>query len=652
MKKFISLLKVHNSVIFLYLFMILGAILRIMTCYWGYPYPLHPDEGIIVNSAIDMISRHSYEVSVYNRPDHFEIKCCALLFQIVSYTKYHVGANYAFSEHTMTFYLVARAFTTFFGVLTIGLTYKIVSKIKSDAKLIASGLVTFFPIFIEHSAYATPDVVLTFFVLMISYLTILYLEKPSAKYLGLMCIATGIGITIKYTCAIACIWIAFIVCVDCIKRKKYFEIIKAGFFSIFFVFVTVFFLAPNLFTNVSQTLAALQVESRSVHLGADGLGFGGNAKYYFIIFVGYAGYESVIFLLSGILFCLKNRNKYTLSIGIGVLFWVCTSILSLHWARWGMPMYIFFIILVAIGISFLHDLSKKKKPMNCIICIFAFFVAFNCMVSGLAVVQSRLMTEARVDAIQFCEQNGITKENTLYDGYTPFKLNGPETINISFDESDNMIVPPGIEYLIISSNMYSRYYAEPNQYKDQINMYDNIQNQNDLIYEAGGSYFGHSNIGIVNLVKTTKKIIDYDNNTINGDIIKIYHIRGGIRGESLEFGEFSLKYTGDESLVMNENNNSLKILVCPEDYTKPLSNSNKYRISYHIYDEDNNLVIFDGARTDFGSFVGALEVDMAVDISAIPEKGTYMLEVDVVQENVAWLSDLGLQTIKLEIEVQ
>ena len=69
----------------IFFIMCIGAILRIGCCFWGHPYyQLHPDEGTIVNNAIDMLSRHSWEAYVYNRPDQFEIKCCSLIFQIGS----------------------------------------------------------------------------------------------------------------------------------------------------------------------------------------------------------------------------------------------------------------------------------------------------------------------------------------------------------------------------------------------------------------------------------------------------------------------------------------------------------------------------------------------------------------------------------------
>lgn len=509
------------SSIFFCLILLCGAILRLLTCYWGYPYQLHPDEGTIVNCTIDMLRRHSYEPAVYNRPDHFEIKCCAILFQVVSYLKYHVDAVTAFPEHRMAFYLIARAFTAFWGVLTIILAYKIVEKISSQAKLLAAALVAFFPIFVQNSALAIPDITLTFFVLLITYESILYLENPSRMHLVLICVTTGIGITCKYTCAIACIWIGVVICINDVKKGKYLEIFKDGILSVVLVLATCFFCAPNLFTNIFETIKVLQLEARSTHLGADGLGFFGNFAFYLSTFLHAAGYSAGIGMVAGVFVCLKKRNLATLSLGLGMVFWICTSILPLHWERWGMPIYIFFVIITALGINYLFNLSGSTL-FKYITSFFGFIILLNSLLSSLLIAQSSLTVDARVAAIDFCKKRGITKENSLCDGYTPFFLGTPATIKIDTDKDGKLSIPEGIKYLIISSAMYKRYYDEPRRYTSQVRKYDSIQKNYELIYNEGGPYYKHSNFAIINIIYAINGLLSRTKDTITGCVIKIY----------------------------------------------------------------------------------------------------------------------------------
>ena len=134
---------------------IAGFVLRLIFCFWGFPYQFHPDEHTIVDSAIDMLSRHSWEAFVYNRPDHFEIKCNAILFSVFSWLKYGMPAYEAFEAHRAAFYFIARVFTTIFGTALIPLMYMTVGKIlKSDkihvqrAQILPAAMTAFSPNFI------------------------------------------------------------------------------------------------------------------------------------------------------------------------------------------------------------------------------------------------------------------------------------------------------------------------------------------------------------------------------------------------------------------------------------------------------------------------------------------------------------------------
>lgn len=626
-----------------------GAIIRFLSCFWGYPYQLHPDEPLIVDKAMDMISRHSYEPQVFIRPDHFEIKCCAVLFQIVSYVLYHVSAPAAFAEHRMVFFLVARAYTAVFGVLLIVLVYKYVEAIKNNAKLIAAALVAFYPILVQHSAYATPDVVLSFFVIYAAYCSMLYLESGERKRLTLMCVAAGIGITVKYSCALCCVWIAIVVCIYHIQRKDYLGIIKTGAYSVLIVFCTVFFVAPNLFTNIGSTLAGLGDVSGSAHLGADGLDFWGKLGYYMSVFLSAAGYEAVPALALGIVFIVyevaKKQHMRPISLGLGLLFYFCTSALGMHWERWGMPFYVFFLIYVSLGLAYLFELTKggcRWLPFALGVIIVA-----NCTVSGLLTAQNALTTDSGRAGLSYCEEHGITPKNTLYDGYSPFLMGGMATIDVKYDENNMPIVPSGIRYLITSSNMKDRYCAEPEKYPVESQMYENIQTRNELLYQVGGPYYDHSGFGIANIFLAAKGLLSHNADSVTGYEVSIYKIPGPVLGAD----DFDIKYIGEDDPKLDEEHDTLEVLVQAKDGDAFFLNSDNCRLAYHVYDRNGELVLFEGIRTEFGSFSGSIPVAVRIDTAAFPGKGEYTLEITAVQEHVAWFEDLGFKSIFVDVEI-
>ena len=515
-----------KGLIILICLIVLGGIFRVALCFTAYPYHIHPDEPTIVDSAINMISRHSWEANVYNRPDHFEIKCCAGIFQIFSYLRYGTSAYEAYSNHEIVFYLLARGFTVFFGLLMIPLAYILSEKIMKKSGLICAGLVAFFPLFVEHSAYATPDIVLTFFIMLIAYFSILYLKDPKKKTLAYICLFTGIGITIKYTCAIACIWIAMMVCIVNISQKNYLGIIKNGIFCLFLIILITFLIAPNLFTNISKTINTLKIEARSEHLGADGLGFGGNFIYYLKTFLEKMGIESIVFFCIGIFYCIKTRSITKLPLVLGFIFWICTSILALHWERWGMPIYIFFVIITSVGICYSIELIKGKYSsiFKIVFYIIASIIIINIIIYDLVLVQKSLLPIASIKGIDFCYEHGINKSNTLYEGYTPLNLRWGSAVNIKKDKDNHFIIPKKIEFIIISSGLYERYYNEPERYSKQIEIYDYIQNNFTLIYDEGKDNYENSSLGIINIFLGIKNLLKCNNGEYMTPNIKIYSL--------------------------------------------------------------------------------------------------------------------------------
>lgn len=470
-----------------------GCVLRVIACFWGYPYSLHGDEPTIVGGAMDMLSRHSYEAEMYYRPDHFEIKCVALLFQMASYLRFGIPAYEAFGEHMGAFYVIARLYTAVWGVLMIPLSYVILEKCKKGSGLLGAALVAFYPIFVTHSGYATPDIVLTFFVMLIAYISILYLEKPSVWKLMGISACIGIGITIKYTGAIACAWLAAIVIYERIKAKKYWHIPVYGLLCIAIVILVSFLIGPNLYTNYTKTISTFIHEARDTHLGSDGLNMWENFKYYLNVFLNAMGVESVLFMFLGIVCMFKKHTIALINLNVGVLFWVCTSCLGLHWERWGIPFYVFMMMFVVLGFFWSLELFEKiTNDRISKICRFLtkgvmLFVLVNVMLSGLWVARFSSLKDSRVEGKTFCLEQGINGANTVYDGYSPLEMNGSTTIPIGIDLGGKIMMPQGREkakFFIVSSGMYGRFYAQAERYVNEIAMYETIDDTCDLIYES------------------------------------------------------------------------------------------------------------------------------------------------------------------------
>ena len=532
---------------------IIGVLFRIFCCYWGYPVPLHPDEPTIVEESINMLSRHSWEAYVYNRPDQFEIKCNAILFTVISWVKYHVPAYVAFQTHEMTFYLIARFFSTACGTLLIPLTAILIEKITKDmsmnlsihtksAQISGAFLVAFSTIFIEHSAYATPDIPLTFLIAVFTWLFLSYLDEVKFEIFVKSCIVIGIGITIKYPAAILCIPLAFMVLYYAIVIAKQPSIIfKYAIVSVLIIGATIFIIAPNLYADIDNVYATLLTEARSIHLGADGLGFWGNFHYYLKTAIGNLGYESIVLACIGGYSLIKSKQQsfqiYTF--GIGIVFWFCLSTLPLHWVRWGIPIYYFYILIVAVGIGFVTDFFTTFKKEFCVYgkniyrllaFLFTMFVLLNTFISGCAITKSKLLCDTRISSKKFCDYSCITKNNTLYESFTLF---APRFVSHNQVLKFFDLTKTGIrlkkdfeskKYLMFSDVFRNCFFAEPERYTSAIAVFTEIDNKYKLLHKEvpDGNYMQRPEM-IDNIFYSFQYLFSHINTT--GSTIYIYKLK-------------------------------------------------------------------------------------------------------------------------------
>ncbi|MFO8087677.1 MAG: hypothetical protein R6T91_07730, partial [Bacteroidales bacterium] len=294
------------------------------------------------------------------------------------------------------------------------------------------------------------------------------------------------------------------------------------FFKISILFlVSLFLVAPNIFLHYPLVFDALTFESRSSHLGADNLGFFGNLAYYLKAFGSWTNWIAVVFVTFGSFSLIKNKKKYSPVLFYGALYWILLSVLSLHWERWALPMYITPLFLISIGIHFLWEYNKKVSifKLFSIILIAIFFL--QQFVFSLHTAVRMSFTDTRVAALNYCNQNGITKSNSIYEGYTPFQ---PQFPSVIFDKNIEEI--EDIEYIILSSSMFGRFYSEPKRYENQVLFYESIKEKFGLINQFESTPNAEGIIDQINDIKYYLECLFSlcSKNKYKGLTIEIYEI--------------------------------------------------------------------------------------------------------------------------------
>ncbi len=237
-----------------------------------------------------------------------------------------------------------------------------------------------------------------------------------------------------------------------------------------FLFI-LFIVAPFLFLDYPSVIKAIRNEARTIHLGADNLGWLGNLWYYVQTFYELIGIVGGLLCIIGGYAFIRWFSKESAFLLYGLFYWVVMSKLALHWERWALPMYIAPLFLIVMGISYMLD-KKEKHTLTVRLVgglLVSLFMIQQSVYSAYIPIQKKFI-DTRVISNDYCELNEINRNNTIYEGYTPLEPNYPTKIFPTLQEKI-----PKKKYIILSSTIYNRYYAEPDRYQDEIETYAEIR---------------------------------------------------------------------------------------------------------------------------------------------------------------------------------
>ncbi len=344
------LLERRSLLILLAIIIAAGTALRVLGVRWGLPLGLNPDEHVIVDGALDLARRHSFEPSVYYRPDHVEIQLSDLAYLGFAYLVRGMSPDQLNAADPSVLLLISRLITVGFGIGTMVLAYLIGARFNRAIGVITTALVAFFPPFVLNSPLATPDVPLTFAFMMVMLGCMRYLAAPRWRHLAFACLGVSIGFAIKYPGALGTVVIAITILLSAVPQRDWRRVLIHGAGAIGMVVGFLFLLSPVLFTNASVVVENMIGEAGTTHPGADNLGYWGKLGFYATQFGTAGGLILVLFFGLGVYFCIRLRLRESVPLVLGAITWLLLSVVPLHWPRWGLPMYLTPLLIAPIGI--------------------------------------------------------------------------------------------------------------------------------------------------------------------------------------------------------------------------------------------------------------------------------------------------------------
>ena len=517
----------HRKEIIVLLLIFAGSLLiRMIGLNHGFPLLTHPDESAIINPVVMMTEKKILNPGDFIRPD--QILYFLNYFYLNALSFLHFGENIAvtFQENELFFYYYARLLIAMMGALIPVIAYLISKQFNRKLAFISALVFAFFPAYFVHSAYITPDVPITLFTLLVIYFTLRYLKINDKKSIYLATIFAAINTAEKYPGLISLLIVFLGILLKHMEENKTIHKINWGlirkliFFSLFFIFV-LFLVAPNIFLEYKSVIEAIIHDARSTHPGADNLPWYKNMLFYVEQFYGWSNFLSIPLIVFGIIRFIQKQDSHAFILTYGFLYWILLSILPLHWERWALPMYITPLFLIAGGILFLMEKTDRLKiaKMAIIFVIAVYF--FHQGTASLYFPIRMSFTDTRVIAQEYCQQNQITVQNSIYEGYSPLLPTYPKGIFNEYPVEDQ------VEYVILSSQMNDRYFAEPEHYPDEIDFYENIRQENVLVIKFQPI---PQLTGITDRLNEISYFIrkQWDNHLVDkikGPVIEIYKIR-------------------------------------------------------------------------------------------------------------------------------
>ncbi len=485
---------------------VLAFLINLIAVKWGFPLLTHPDEHLIIYPVIRMTAERSLDPQSFVRPDLLTIHLLHLYLNLASYLRFGVNASEAIKIDNTFLHLHGRILIGLLGAFIPLFAYNIGKLLKKpNLGIIFALLCMLYPSFLINARYISADVPITALTMACTYFSIKYLVENQKKYLIYAVILAAISMLEKYSSLITTSAIILALLVQYINAKdlkvkaKIIGFSKDGLlmFGVFLLSLAVF--GFSLVDNIPEVLASLKIETRSAHVGADGLGFFGNLKFYTELFKQLTNPFIWFMIPIGIYALIKQRSSNALIMLVGIINWIILSAFGLHWERWSLPMVISPLFFSATGIDFL--LEKIKQPLalkllwKSVVVIGLGIYTIN----GLYYAVRTAWPDTRSLALQYTTDNGINPENSLFEGYTPFLPGNP--LFIFGDFSGKELVDK--DYIILSSQNNARFYDESERYSKEVAYLESLKSKSSLVKEY------KSNVDHLSLLGKVKMIWEY-----------------------------------------------------------------------------------------------------------------------------------------------
>lgn len=476
---------------------------------WGIqnnlPYLAEVDEPAFVGPALRVASSGSLNPGWFGQPGSTTIYPMAILFHtwfalveggFLLQSNPELMAH--FNQNFAIYYYLGRLVSIAYALLTLPLVYWLGRRaFRPITGLVGGGLLIFYPYLLYHAQMTRPDSATLFYVALSLWLMLRVFDKPTLSRHLWVGLAVGLSISTKYVLA-ALGPVYFLICVKHVWQSRKTPRLRAeiakSMAGLFMVLAGFALSTPYFLLDFETALDNVLIEARSEHLGADGLSKPGNFWFYLTTALPtIMGWPQVVlaYLAIGVAVWRRKQAQLIL-ITFLLVYLIGISISPLHWVRWALQILPVLVLFAAEGIRKVADLVVRvgvKRPQlypHLFITLLLFVSAQQIYDTILHDVR-QANPSTRVLAREWLIDNAQPGSKIGQEWYTaPLGGTSFEVVDTWALGQDRVLAnyyDEGYDFLVASSGMYSRFYADPERSPNQVQFYESLGETAKLVQE-------------------------------------------------------------------------------------------------------------------------------------------------------------------------
>ncbi len=479
----------------LVVFMVLSLGMHLWGIQRDLPYSEEIDENFIVRPAVRMAGAGDPNPRWFGNPGSTLLYPLAALYRV--WPALGLGKKPYISDSSPTpqffplpsSFMAGRVLCMLYALFSIPLLYALGRRVFGvRAALIGCFLFVLLPLPLTHAQMVRTDAPGIFFGLLSLWLCAKVVTDPSLKNQLLAGGAIGLAVATRYF-MVALIPILVGVNVLVWMRGEYrVGLLKRAGLGLLAILLGFAISTPYFFLDFETVQQNIFQEARGTHLGSDGFSKAGNFLWYWSASLPKnLTWPILVVSMMGVGFSIwRKRMLQFLMFAFILIFLVGISLSALHWDRWIIQLLPLFTLfagagLVAIGRRLKHGAGQKAVWASAL--LLALLPGYQSVLQNLR----QFNPSTRILARKWIIENIPPGSRIDQEWYTA-PLGGTEfvtrkALTLSVAGSLEYFRKKGVPYVVVSSAVYARYFAEPSRCAEQVRFYNQLDKEGTLLQE-------------------------------------------------------------------------------------------------------------------------------------------------------------------------